>query len=157
MPAILRQLAQGFVLLVLVLGYTSAEALEKILNKEDADYIFTLNRASWEKYAHGMVHPAGWKARLAPHDTGTSVMSFDPKTSMGLSIQPLFYIGDDSPPGVLIVGSYYPLGFLPPFTDDFKRGLEQDAVSDLGPGYSVSATYSKMPPFEGIKLTVTKK
>jgi hypothetical protein len=131
---------------------------EKIINKQDADYIFTLNRAGWEKYAQSINYPAGWKMRLAPHDTGTSVMAFDSNAGTGLSIQPLYY-DNDSPPGRLIVGSYYPLGSLRPLDDDVKQSIEKAAANDLGPEYSVSATYSKIPPFEveGIKLMVTKK
>ena len=129
---------------------------EKIINKKDADYIFSLNRTGWEAYAQKMIHPEGWKVRFGRHDTGTSVMAFDPNTSMGLSIQPL-YENDDLPPTIIIVGSYYPLGSLPAFTDDFKRSLEKEAGKDLGPAYSVSASYSKMPPFEGIELMIMKK
>jgi hypothetical protein len=131
---------------------------ERIINKQDADHIFTLDRVGWEKYAQRIVYPAGWKMRLAPHDTGTSVMAFDPNTGTGLSIQPLYY-GNDLPPGRLIVGSYYPLGSLRPFDDEVKRSIEKAAASDLGPDYSVSATYSKLSPFklEGIELMVTKK
>jgi len=129
---------------------------ERIINKEAADYIFGLNKAGWESYAQRMIHPAGWKVRLMHHDTGTAVMAFDPNTGMGLSIQPL-YESHDKPPTVLIVGSYYPLGFLPAFTEAFKNSLEKEASADLGSVYTVSATYVKFPSFEGIELTITKK
>jgi len=103
-----------------------------------------------------MVYPDGWKSQRAYHDTGTSIAAFDPNTGMGLSIQPL-YDNEDKPPTVLIVGSYYPLGFLPAFTDDFKKGVEKEAAADLGPIYTISATYAKIAPFEVIELTITKK
>ena len=135
---------------------SSASPSERIVNKQDTDYIFGLNKADWESYALRMVHPDGWKVRLMPHDTGTSVMAFDLNTGMGLSIQPL-YDSDDKPPMFLIIGSYYPLGFLPPFTDDFKRGVEKEAAADLGTAYTVSATYNKIAQFEAIELTITKK
>ena len=129
---------------------------EKIINKQDADHIFSLNRREWETYAKRMVHPDGWKVRLSPHDTGTGVMSVDPKTGLRLSVQPL-YSDNKGPPTMLIVGSYYPIGFLPNFTNDFKKILEKDASDDLGPAYSVTASYTKMPPFEVIELMVTRK
>jgi len=134
----------------------SSPAPEIIINKQDADYIFSLNRGEWEAYAKRMVHPDGWKVRLSPHDTGTGVMSFDANTGLGLSVQPL-YSDDKGPPTMLIVGSYYPLGFLPDFTDAFKISLEKDASDDLGPAYSVTASYTKIPTSEGIELMVTKK
>jgi hypothetical protein len=135
---------------------SSAAHPERIINKQDADYIFGLKKAGWESYAQRMIHPAGWKVRLTHHDTGTTVMAFDPNTGMGLSIQPL-YESHDKPPTVLIVGSYYPLGFLPSFTKDFKNSLEKEASADLGPVYTVSATYAKFESFEGIELIITKK
>lgn len=150
-----RVVIGGLLLLSLCSAINTANA-EKIINKEDADYIFSLNRAGWEAYARRMVYPEGWKVRLAPHDTGTGVMAFDGNTNFGLSIQPLF-VTDEDPPGMLIVGSYYPLGHLPPFTDDFRKGLEKEAVKDLGQGYSVSASYTKLPSFEGIELKITKE
>jgi hypothetical protein len=134
----------------------SSPASEEIITKQDADYIFSLNRGEWEAYAKRMVHPDGWKVRLSPQDTGTGVMSFDPNRGFGLSVQPL-YSDNKGPPTMVIVGSYYPLGFLPDFTDHFKKSLEKDASDDLGPAYSVMASYTKMPPFEVIELIVTRK
>lgn len=76
----------------------------------------------WEAYAKRMIHPNGWKVRLSTYDTGTGVMSFDPNTGIGLSVQPL-YDSHDKPLTILIVGSYYPLGSLPAFTEDFKKNI----------------------------------
>jgi hypothetical protein len=146
-----------FFFLLLTLFASSLHA-ETIVSREDTDYIFSLNRAGWEAYAVRMKHPEGWEVQLSPQDTGTGVMAFDTRTGLGLSVQPL-YDGNSGPPTILVVGSYYPLNSLPPFTDDFKRSLERDAAKDLGPGYSVSASYARLrdAPFEGIKLMITKK
>ena len=38
---------------------------------------------------------------------------------------------------ILIVGSYYPLGTLPDFTEEFKKSLGNDVLKDLGSNYSV--------------------
>ena len=75
---------------------------------------------------------------------------------MGLSIQPM-YDNDNSPPPILIIGSYYPLGSLPTFTEDFKIDLEKQAEQDLGPAYSVRALQSNISTLDGIELWVTKK
>jgi hypothetical protein len=129
---------------------------ETIINKEDTDLIFSLNKPQWEAYAKRMVHPEGWQVRLSPHESGTGVMSYNPKTGLGLSIQPL-YGNDTSPPDMLVVGSDFPAGTLPKFTDELKRRMEADAGRDLGPEYSVSARYTALAPsIEGIELTVMK-
>ena len=132
----------------------SRSASEQILSKQDADYIFGLNRGEWETYAKRMVHPDGWEVRLSRHDTGTGVVSVDPNSGLGLSVQPLFN-DNIGPPTMLIVGSYYPLGFLPDFTNDFKNSLEEEASGDLGPTYSVTASYTRIPPFDVIEFVVT--
>jgi len=128
---------------------------ETILSKVDTDTIFSLTRQKWETYIENMVHPNGWKVRYSKHDTGSAVMAYDSKTGYGLSIQP-FYKNDDTPPDILIVSSYYPSGTLPRFTDDVKTEIESEARRDLGSKYAVSASYTKMPPYEGIELMITK-
>ncbi len=135
--------------------FASVGMSQTIISKADADYIFSLTKPSWEDYARKMVHPDGWKVRLSPRDTGTGVMAYDNQTRMGLSIQP-FYKDENSLPDILIVGSYYPLGTLPKFTEDFKHTIEGEAKKDLGAEYSVSAAYIEMPPFEGVELLITK-
>ena len=157
-----RFVLKGMVLvsLIMLVGLptlsNAASAQEKILNKDDADYIFSLTREEWEAYAKKMVHPQGWELRLSPHTTGTGVMAYDSQSGMGLAIQPLY--GDyTNPPDMLIVSSFYPLGTLPNFTDEFKKSLEKEAMKDLGPHFSVSASYVKMSRLEGVRLKVTKK
>jgi hypothetical protein len=60
-------------------------------------------------------------------------------------------------PDMLVVGSYFPAGTLPKFTDELKRRMEADARRDLGPEYSVLARYTALAPsIEGIELTVMK-
>jgi len=38
---------------------------------------------------------------------------------------------------ILIVGSYYQLGTLPDFTEEFMKSLGNDVLKDLGSNYSV--------------------
>ena len=139
-------------ILVMIPGMMAAET---IISKQDADHIFSLTKPEWEAYAQKIVYPPNWKVALSPHDTGTGVMAFDTTTGYGLSIQPL-YRDDHSPPDMLIVGSYYRAGTLSPFSDKLKKEIEEAAKKDLGPSYSVTATYVQLPPFEGVELTVMK-
>ena len=117
---------------------------EKIISKKDADYIFSLNKGGWEAYVKKIVIPKAWEVRLSPSDTGTFIMALDPVTKFGLIVQPM-YSKDNTPPDVLFVSSYFPIGTLPKFTEDFKRGLETEAKKDLGAEYDVSVVYSKIP------------
>jgi hypothetical protein len=70
---------------------------ERIVSKQDSDRIFSLNRDQWEAEAKQMVHPLGWQIRLNPLDTGTALMSRDPKTGIGLSVQPMFKDAQSQP------------------------------------------------------------
>src|SRR3990172_769352 len=140
---------------LLLAGGVPSEARGRIVNKQDADRIFGLNRSQWEAEAKQMVHPDGWKVRLSPVETGTGGMAFDPKTGMGLAVQPLFRDWQ-SPPEMLVVGSYYPAGTFPKFNERLKRDMEAAARSDLGPAYSVSISFTRMaspaPGFDVVEV-----
>jgi hypothetical protein len=126
-----------------------------ILGKADADRIFAMARADWESYAQGLVYPEGWKVRHDPSENGSSVAGRHPATGVELTIRP-YYDNAIDPPEVLFVGSRYPLGKAPKFTSDLKGDLEYEAKRNLGPEYSVSAAFTKSPPFEEIELTIKK-
>jgi len=126
-----------------------------ILSKADADRIFSMARAAWESYAQGLVYPEGWKVRHDPSDNGSSVAGRHPATGIELMIRP-YYDNAIDPPEVLFVASRYPLGRAPKFTTDLKDDLEYEAKRNLGPEYSVSAAYTKSPPFEEIELTIKR-
>jgi hypothetical protein len=151
-------LAAAFV--ALVLGSTvGVFAEERIVSKQDADRIFQLNRTEWNGQAKQMFHPEGWELSVRPLETGTTVMAFDPKTGMGLSVQPLFP-GPQGPPNTLIVGSYYPGGTFREFSDVLKRRMEADARADLGPDYSVNISFSRMasppPGLDVVEVIITR-
>ena len=144
------------IVVLVIISFTSVVvAEERVINKQDADHIFSLMKPQWEAYVQKIVYPKGWKSQLSAHDSGTSVMAHDAKSSFGLLIQPL-YNSETSPPVMLIVGSYSPLGTLPKFTDELKRNIEADAKKDLGVEYEITAKYADTPPFEGIELMVTR-
>ena len=144
------------VLVTLLISLVRANALgETIISKQDADRIFSMTKPEWETYAQKIRYPSDWEIRLSRHITGAGVMAFNPKTGYGLSVQPL-YRDDKSPPEMLVVGSYYPAGVFPKFTETLKKGIEEEAKKDLGSNYSVTASYAKMPPFEGVELTVIR-
>ncbi len=126
-----------------------------ILSKADADRIFSMARTGWESYARGLVYPEGWKVRHDPSDNGSSVAGCHPATGIELTIRP-YYDNAIDPPEVLFVATRYPLGKAPKFTADLKGDLEYDAKRDLGAEYSVSAAYTKSPPFEEIELTIKR-
>lgn len=135
------------------------EKQERIVSKQDADRIFAFTKAQWNDYAKQIRYPQNWEIRLAPHDTGTAVMAYDPGMGLGLSIQPL-YSDDAGPPDLLIVGSYYPAGTFREFPESLRREIERDARADLGAGYDVSVSFQRFSPFETaldiIKITVTR-
>jgi hypothetical protein len=56
----------------------------------------------------------------------------------------------------VIVGNYFPLGILPPVTEELKKEMEAAAQKDLGPTYSVKLIYSKMEKIEIIELVLTQ-
>lgn len=129
-------------------------AKKTILSNVDIYKIWGLNLNEWKEYAQAMIHPDGWKTQFFPQDSGTVVMFFDNNSSMGLSVRP-YYRDNSSPPFKLIVGSYYPKGTLPEFTDKFKKNLESNEAADLGPNYSVKATYTVLRLIEEIKLVIS--
>ena len=98
----------------------------------------------------GVVTPEGWKIPLDPADSAQDLI-----TGTALTIRP-FYENFMDPPEVLYVVRHYPSGKAPKFTGDFKRDLEYKTQKDLGPQYSVSAAYTKSPPFEEIELIIKK-
>ena|ERR1700731_3299514 len=131
------------------------QTTEKVITKSDVDYIFSLDRAGWESYVERMVHPDGWQVERSHHETGTVVGAFDRTTSMGLSTQPL-YSDATSPPKMLVVTSYYPLGKLGAFMPTRKAELEKAAQDDLGSDYTVTVRNFSQPPLEGIELQVMR-
>lgn len=133
------------VLLVLA-SSAKAAAQERIVNKQDADRIFAFNKEQWNTYAKQIGYPQDWKIRLAPLDTGTGVMAYDPKTGFGLSVQPL-YDDDGGPPAMLIVGNLYPAGAFPTFPDSLRQEMERAARADLGAAYDVSISSQRISPF----------
>jgi hypothetical protein len=137
-----------------LLASAAATAQERIISKPFADMVFALTRAQWENYVRQVAAPEGWTLRLLPHDTGTGLARFNQSSGMGASVQPLFT--DDQGPGMLVVGSWYPLGALR-ITDEVVKKIEQAAQLDLGSAYSVAARHTKLPGtnLEGIELVVT--
>ena len=144
---------------VLVMGLSSlqgrVEAQEAIISKKDADYVFSLNRPEWEKHSQKFFAP-GWVVKSTKHETGIAVMGFDQSTGVGLSVQP-FFQNDHNPPDLVIVGNYFPIGTLPPMTDELKKDMQVAAQKDLGLTYSVRLNYTKMEKIEAIELILTKK
>jgi len=144
---------------LLLPGSVPPEKRERIVNKQDADRIFTFNKAQWNAYAEQIGYPQDWKIRLNRLDTGTGVMAYDPKTGVWLSIQPL-YSNDADPPGMLIVESLYQAGTFPEFPESLKREIERDARADLGDGYDISVSFRRFSPigtaFDDVEIRITR-
>ncbi len=119
--------------------------------------VFGMNKADWNVAAEQMIHPEGLTVRLHRLDTGTGVGSFDPKTGMGVSVQPL-YTHLEGPPDMVIV--YFPVGTFQRFSDQGKKNIEAAARSDLGDGYSVRVNFrtveSPAPGFDLAEVTITQ-
>jgi hypothetical protein len=143
----------------LVFCPVAAEGQERLVNKRDADRIFGLNRSQWEAEVTRLVKSEGWKVHPSGGETGTGVMALDPKSGVGLAVQPTFRDAQ-GPPATLVVGSYYPPGTFRRFNEQTRRELEAAASSDLGPGYALSVSFSIMtsppPGFDVVEVIITR-
>ncbi|MBZ5627006.1 MAG: hypothetical protein LAQ69_51275, partial [Acidobacteriia bacterium] len=126
------------------------------IQKETVDLIYGLDRAGWEAYAKTMKPPAGWKMLLQPHDTGTNAAAFEVKTSIGISIQPVYFDASNRPVSI-IWQSLYPRGTLPNVPDDYLRNYKSELHKDLGERYSVSAETFKAERFSGFMVTIYER
>jgi hypothetical protein len=155
----LRQIVVAALLGPLVFGLIAPESQERIVNKRDADRIFKLNRSQWETEAARLVNSEGWTVHPGAGETGTGVMALDPKSGVGLTVQPSFRDAQ-GPPETLVVGSYYPPGTFRRFSEQTRRELEAAASSDLGPGYALSVSFSIMasppPGFDVVEVIITR-
>ena len=159
-----------FVSIILVIGLwcfqDHVDAQDSIIGKKDADFVFSLTRPEWNKSSKRFFAP-GWIIRSVEHESSGQVIGFDPSTGMGLSVQSLYANDHDSPLSV-IVGNYFPVGILPPMTDEMKREMETAVQKDLEPSYSIRLIYSLIGDKEAqalglktrievIELILTKK
>ena len=129
--------------------------LKTIVSKANADHIFSMTRSRWESYVKALARPEGWTFRFDPSDEGTSLFAHDTVAGIALTIKP-YYDNAIDPPEVLFITRHYAVGKGPKFSADVRRDLEEKTKKDLGPGYSVSAAYTKAPPFEEIELIIRK-
>jgi hypothetical protein len=127
---------------------------EQIISRKDADFVFGLRKDEWEKEVE-QFFAAGWVMRSFEFDTGKQVSAFDPPTGIGLSIQPLYRSNHDLP-DMVIVGNYFPVGVLPPMTDEAQKAMEAAAQKDLGATYNVKLVYRRVENLDSIDLVLTK-
>ena len=142
------------ILSFLLSGPSCLLAQKTIISKSDADNIFYLKKRQWEEYIKQAIHPMGWKVEIHSLDTESAMGAFDPKTGMGLSVQPLFR-NNYSLPEMIIVGSWYPKGTIT-ITDELKRGIENESKKDLGPEYNIKLNHKKEPKWDIIEILITK-
>ncbi len=141
--------------LCLFSGSVYGDEKETIISKNDADSIFSLTMDEWNANSTKIFHPLGWAIKVIPLETGNGIASFDEKTQMGLMVQP-FFSDRTNPPMMLLVHTFYPDGFLPEFTDEIKKSIEEAAQKDLGSGYSITFSYKGMPPLKGVEMTIMR-
>lgn len=131
---------------------------ERLVSKQDADRIFKLNRAQWEAEARRMVESQTWRVLPGAAGEGTGVIATDPRTGVGVAVQPSFR--SQGQPEALVVGSYYPVGTFRRFSDQTRREMESAAGSDFGSSYSVtvafSTTPSPAPGFDVVEVIITR-
>jgi hypothetical protein len=148
-----------YFVVVLVIGLSTlrgrVEAQETIISKKDADFVFNRAKPQWEQDSQRFFAP-GQSIRTTKHETGTSIMAMDPSTGITVTVQP-FYRNDKEPPDIVIIGNYFPIGVLPPMTDELKKDMEAAAQKDLGPMYSVRLIYSLTGEKEARALGLTTR
>jgi hypothetical protein len=129
--------------------------LKTVASKAVADRIFAMNKIGWESHAQEWVSQKGWKVRIDPGDSGSSVLEQDPLTGIEVIIRP-YYDNAIDPPEALFVEIHYPTGKAPKFTAELKRDLEYEVRRNLGPDYSVSAAHATSHSFVEIELIIKK-
>jgi hypothetical protein len=132
-----------------------ANAVEHIISKKDADFVFSLRKHDWETEVKKFFAP-GWTIRSFQLDTGMQVAGYDPSTGFGISIQPLYRSSSDDPPEVVIVGSYFPPGAMPPMNEQAQKGMETTAQQDLGAAYHVGLSYERKDNLDCFHLILAK-
>jgi hypothetical protein len=142
------------VLIVALLFSGIVEAQEKIVSKDQVDYVFKMNREEWEKYVQ-QVFP-GWKKIAIPHESGTALTVFYENSKIAMSIQP-FYKTADSSPEMLVIGNFLPIAeTFPEVTKRIKEDWQNSAQDDLGPSYQVHVVYKKMGEHHIVDLLITR-
>jgi len=110
-----------------------------LLSKADVDRTFSFNKTQWAKAAPQMIAP-GWTIHIVEHESGAQIIGLDPSTGVGLSVKPSFR-DETRLPDMLIVGSYFPVGMLPPTTDELKREMELAAQKEIGAAYALRLSH----------------
>jgi hypothetical protein len=141
--------------LLVVPPKNSTHLQETLVSKKDADFVFSLIKSEWEKKIESFFAP-GWDFRVTKFETGSMAFGFNPVSGVGLSIKP-FYQNDSDPPDNVTVSNYFPVGALPPRTDEMKKDMEAAAQKDLGPTYSVHLIYSSTGEKEARALGLTTR
>jgi len=155
----LRWIVAAALLASLIVPPPTVDPQERIVSKRDADRIFRLSRSQWEDEATRLVQSEGWKVQPGSNDAGTGVITFDPKTGVGLGVRPSFRDAQ-GPPETLVVGSYYPAGTFRQLTEQTRRELEATTGSDLGLAYTLTVSFSIMtspaPGFDVVEILITR-
>ena len=123
---------------------------DNYIDKEQIDYVFTLDIDGWEEYINEMeqsFNKVGWSTRRR-HDPRGSIIVINNPDGSAFSIQPLFKEHDSSDTGlfILIIGTYYPKGSKPIDSKNFKSDLQSEVEEELGKSYKVKIGYLDFTP-----------
>ena len=128
--------------------------METLITKSDVDRVFSLNKAQWAETAALMIAP-GWTLHITDHHTGAHIIGFSPDKGVGLSIQP-FFRDEKRPPDMVVVGNYFPLGLLPPMTEQLKREMEALVQKEISSAYSLNLKHEIQDKMEMIEIVITE-
>ena len=128
--------------------------MEKLLDKAEVDRAFSYNKVQWSEAA-GLMAAPDWTLRTYDHETGLQVVAFNPSTGCGISIQP-FFRDDKRPPDMVIIGSYLPIGMMPPITEELKAQIKAQAQDEIGPAYSLILNYQTAENMDMVEFEITE-
>ncbi len=155
-PFIMR--IKTFIISIIVLCCTTITTQcfaqeDQIVNKDEVDLFYKMDRQDWESYVKQVSAPDGHQIRFKKMPTGTSYVVSYP-SGMHLSVQPLYNNKDTLE--ALLIGSYYPkdIGFS--FDEEFRQDIEKQTQQELGSHYTVKADILDMgSDHRGVEFWVT--
>jgi len=128
--------------------------VEKLLEKAEVDRAFSYNKAQWAEAA-SLMAPPGWTLQTYDRETGLQIIAFNSSTGCAISIQPLF-TNEKWPPDLVIVGTYLPIGMMPPITAELKAHIKAQAQEEIGPAYSLILNHRTAENMEMFEFQITE-
>ena len=128
--------------------------VEKLLEKAEVDRAFSYNKAQWTEAA-SLMAPPGWTLQTYDRETGLQIIAFNSSTGCAISIQP-FFTNEKWPPDLVIVGTYLPIGMMPPITAELKAHIKAGAQEEIGPAYSLTLNHRTAENMDMFEFQITE-